>query len=139
MPEEDVVAQDEAGRTAGKEAGADDKRLREPFWAALLRIGEGQSDPAPVTEKLLEAGQIARGGDDEDVPDARHHQRGQRVVDHGLVVHGEKLLADGLRGRIQPGSGPSRQNDALHRGSSFNSKPPTRRYELVWARCPEIP
>src|SRR3546814_16034718 len=55
--------------------------------------------------------------DDEDVPDARQHKRGQGVVDHRLVVDRKQLLADDMRHRMQPGAGPAGENYALqHRG-----------------------
>ena len=41
-------------------------------------------------------------------------QRGERVVDQGLVVDRHQLLAHDPRGRIEPGARATRQHDALH-------------------------
>ena len=54
-----------------------------------------------------------RGGDDQDIPDARQHEGGQRVVDHRFVVNREQLLADQTGEWIEPRSCPARENDSL--------------------------
>jgi hypothetical protein len=53
-------------------------------------------------------------GDDQNVPDSRQHQRAQRIVDHRLVVDGQKLLADDGRHRHQTGAAAAGENDPLH-------------------------
>ena len=45
----------------------------------------------------MERGGIVRGGDDEDIGDTRQNKGGQRVVDHGFVIYGGKLLARAQR------------------------------------------
>jgi hypothetical protein len=68
---------------------------------------------AAVAQQGFEARGVLRGADQQDVADAGQHQRGQRVIHHGLVVHRQQLLADGQRGRVQPGAGSAGQDDAL--------------------------
>ena len=51
-------------------------------------------------------GRSVGGGDDQDVPDARQHEGGQRVVDHGLVVDRQQLLGGHERERVQAGADP---------------------------------
>jgi hypothetical protein len=43
---------------------------------------------------------IGRCGDEQDVPNARQHQRRQRIVDHRFVINREQLFADHARDRI---------------------------------------
>ena len=83
---EDVVAQDQGARLAGDEVLADGERLGESVRARLLGVGQVHAVARAVPEQALEVGQVRRRGDDQDVPDARQHEGGQRVVDHGLVV-----------------------------------------------------
>jgi hypothetical protein len=54
-----------------------------------------------------------RRGDDQDFIDPCQHQNGQRIIDHGLVVDRQQLLADGAGHRIEPGAQTSGQDDAL--------------------------
>lgn len=83
---EDVVAEHEGARLAGDELLADGERLRQAVGARLLGVGEVHAVARAVPEQALEVGQVRRRGDDQDVPDSRQHEGGQRVVDHGLVV-----------------------------------------------------
>ena len=69
----------------------------------------------PVAEQPPEAGQVVRGADQQDLPDAGEHQRRQRVVDHRLVVDREQLLRHRPGDRVQPGAGAAGEDDALHR------------------------
>ena len=47
---------------------------------------------ASVPQQGLKPRRIRGGGDDENVLDACQHEGGQGVIDHGLIVDGEKLL-----------------------------------------------
>ena len=67
-----------------------------------------------VTQEPLEARQVVRRGDDEDVADAREHEGADGVVDHRLVVNWQQLLADALGYRVQSGAGASGKNNAFH-------------------------
>ena len=111
---EDVVAEHEGARLAGDELLADGEGLRQAVRARLLGVGEVHAVARAVPEQALEVGQVGRRGDDQDVPDARQHEGGQRVVDHGLVVDRQQLLGGHERERVQAGSGPAGEDDALH-------------------------
>ena len=91
----DVVAQYQRGRGPANEVGAEDKRLGQPVRAGLNRVADIDTPLAAVPQQLTEGFLVAGRGDDQDIPDAGQHQGGQRVVDHGLVVHRHQLLADG--------------------------------------------
>src|SRR3546814_4283506 len=45
---------------------------------------------------------------------AAEHQRRQRIIDHRLVEHGQKLLRDRQGRGIQPRAATAGENDALH-------------------------
>lgn len=111
---EDVVTEHEGARLAGDELLADGEGLRQAVGARLLGVGQVHAVARAVPEQALEVGQVGRGGDDQDVPDARQHEGGQRVVDHGLVVDRQQLLGGHERERVQARAGPAGEDDAFH-------------------------
>ena len=111
---EDVVAQHERARLTVNELLADGEGLRQAVGARLLGIGEVHAVARAVPEQALEVGEVGRRGDDQDVPDASQHEGAERVVDHGLVVDRQQLLGGHERERVQAGSGPAGEDDALH-------------------------
>lgn len=112
---EDVVPQHERARLAVDELLADGEGLRQAVRRGLLSVGQVHAVARAVPEQALEVGQVGRRGDDQDVPDARQHEGGQRVVDHGLVVDRKQLLGGHERERVQAGAGPAGEDDAFHR------------------------
>ena len=125
---EDVVAEHQGARLAGDEVLADGEGLREAVGARLLGVGEVHAIARAVPEKALEVGQVGRRGDDQDVPDARQHEGGQRIVDHGLVVDRQQLLGGHERERVQARAGPAGEDDAFH---SITSKVSERKNKSV--------
>ena len=111
---EDVVAEHECARLAVDELLADGEGLGQAVGARLLGVGEVDAVARAVPEQALEVGQVGRRGDDQNVPDARQHEGGQRVVDHGLVVDRQQLLGGHERERVQAGAGPAGEDDAFH-------------------------
>lgn len=116
---EDVVAEHERARLAGDELLADGEGLRQAVGARLLGVGQVHAVARAVPEQALEVGQVGRRGDDQDVPNARQHEGGQRVVDHGLVVDRQQLLGGHERERVQAGAGPAGEDNAFHIKISF--------------------
>lgn len=112
---EDVVAEHQGARLSADEVLADGEGLRQAVRRGLLRVGEVHAVARAVPEQALEVGQVRRRGDDQDVPDARQHEGGQRVVDHGLVVDRQQLLGGHERERVQARAGPAGEDDAFHR------------------------
>ena len=104
MAEEDVVAQHERAGPAGDEFLADQKGLGQALGARLLPIRESQAELRPVAEKVPEPGQVLGRADDQNIPDAGHHQDGKRVIDHRLVIDRQKLLADDPGDGKKPGA-----------------------------------
>ena len=111
---EDVVAEHQGARLAVDEVLSDGEGLGQAVRARLLCVGEVHAVARAVPEQALEVGQVGRRGDDQDVPDARQHEGGQRVVDHGLVVDRQQLLGGHERKRVQARAGPAGEDDAFH-------------------------
>lgn len=111
---EDVVAEHQRARLAGDEPLADGERLRQAVRTRLLGVGQVHAVARAVPEQALEVGEVGRRGDDQDVPDARQHEGGQRVVDHWFVVDRQQLLGGHERERVQAGAGPAGEDDAFH-------------------------
>ena len=125
---EDVVAEHQRARLAGDEVLADREGLRQAVRARLLGVGQVHAVARAVPEQALEVGEVRRRGDDQDVPDARQHEGGQRVVDHGLVVDRQQLLGGHERERVQAGAGTAGEDDAFH---SITSKVSERKNKSV--------
>ena len=113
---EDVVAQYQRGRVVADEIATDDEGLRQTVGGGLHGVLDVQSPAGTVAEQLFKAWRVLRRRDEQDVADARQHQRGERVVDHRLVVDRQQLLGYGERGRVQPGAGAAGEDDAFAGG-----------------------
>ena len=79
----------------------------------LHRVVQGDAELSAVAEQSPEQRLLLRPGDDEDVANACHHQRGERVVDHRLVVDGQQLLACDASEGMEPGAGAAGENDSF--------------------------
>ena len=111
---EDVVAQHQRTGLAGDELLADGEGLGQAVGRGLLGVGEVHAEAGAVAQQPLEVGQVGRRGDDQEVLDARQHEGGQRIVDHGLVVDRQQLLGGHERERVQARAGPAGEDDAFH-------------------------
>lgn len=111
---EDVVTQDEGNGVAPDEAGADDEGLCQTVGMLLDGVGDRESDLRSIAQQLFKGGDVARGGDDENVPDTREHQRRKRVINHRLVVDRKQLLGNSARSGEQACTRAARKNDSFH-------------------------
>ena len=111
---EDVIAQNQCARFASNKFLADDECLRQAIGRRLFRVGKRHAKLGAIAQQTLEIGQIGRRGNDQNVLDARHHQHGERVVDHGLVVHRQQLLAGHRGERVQARSATTCKYYAFH-------------------------
>mgnify|MGYP000172639273 CR=1 FL=1 len=116
---EEVVAEHEGAGAVADEVFADDEGLGEAVGAGLDGVLQREAPLAAVAQQLLKAWRVLRGADDEDVADARQHEGAERVVDHGLVVHRQQLLADGQGGRVQARARAAGQDDAFALGGGW--------------------
>ena len=92
---------------------ADEKRLRDAFGLGLHGVLEIDAEARSVAEEFCEARRVLRGGDDQDVANPGQHQRGQRIVDHRLVVDRQQALADRMGDGIEARARASGEDDAL--------------------------
>ena len=111
---EDVVAQRQGHTFAGHEVPADDERLRQPFGLGLRGVVQRDAPLRAVAQEPLERRLVLGRGDDQDVANARQHERGQRVIDHRLVVDRHELLRHRQRHGIEARAGAAGEDDALH-------------------------
>lgn len=81
--------------------------LRETVRRGLYGIAQLHAELVPVAQQGLKARRVLRRGDDEDVPDMREHERGQGVIDHGLVVDREQLFGCNHGEGVQPRARPA--------------------------------
>src|SRR5207248_2763014 len=79
----------------------------------LLGVLEIQADVGPVAQEVAKTGQVLRGGNEQNVADPGQHQRRERVIHHGLVEDGEKLLARDEGQRVEARTGAAREDDTL--------------------------
>ena len=112
---EDIVSQHHAGGIVSDEFTADDESLGQTVRRRLFRISEVNTIIGTVPQQPLESRQVMRRGDDEDIPDSGHHQHGDRIVDHRLIVDGQELLGDSFRDGIEAGSTAAGEHDSFHR------------------------
>ena len=82
----------------------DDEGLCKSVGGWLFRIFETHTEVGAVAKQSLEARQVVRRGDDQDLTDACEHQRGDRVVDHGFVENGDQLLANAFGDGVEAGA-----------------------------------
>src|SRR5690606_19868627 len=95
------------------ELTAQDESLRQTIGTWLHAVGKIHAPPATIAEQLLKPRCILRSTDDQHVAHASQHQRGQRIVDHRLVIDRQQLLADRERGRVQTCTGTAGEDDSL--------------------------
>ena len=78
------------------------------------RVIDHEPELRSIAKQSLEGPRILRGGDDEDFPNTRLNERGERVINHRLVINGHELLRDALGNRVEPRAGTAGQDDAFH-------------------------
>jgi hypothetical protein len=92
---------------------------------------------ATVAREALEERQIVGRGEQQDVPDARQHQRRERVIHHPLVINRQQPFADSQHHRMQPCAAAAGQNNPFPCHSSKLARFEKRRQRNVFqrARC----
>ena len=129
---EDVVAQDERTALAREELLPDQERLCESLRFRLHGVRDGDAPLRAIAEQPPEVRIVLRRRDHEDVPDAREHQRRQRVVDHRLVVDRHQLLRHRDRQRVKARPRAARQDNSLtNHSSALIHKIQRRRHALL--------
>ena len=111
---EEVVAEYQGAVIITDKRFTDQKGLCYALGRGLHGIFEAQAQRAAVAEKPAVEVDVIGGRNDQDFPYVRHHEHGQRVVDHRLVENGDDLFRYGQGLRVQTPSVSTRKNDALH-------------------------
>ena len=111
---EDVIAQDHGAAVVANELFAQNEGLCQTVRRGLNFILQMDAVLAAITQQRLKARRISGGGDDQDILNARQHEGGQRIVDHGLIVDRQQLLAGDHGQRVKPGAGTAGKNDTFH-------------------------
>ena len=88
-----------------------------PGRAALYIAGAGRTGCHP--QQRFKARRIGWGGNDQDILDACQHQSRQRVIDHGLIIHRQKLLGCDHGQRVQAGTSTAGEDDTFHDDAPF--------------------
>ena len=89
---EDVVPQNHGAAVLPDKFLAQNKRLSQPVRGGLYLIGQVDAKLTAVSQQPLKVGQILRGRNNQNIPDSRQHQGGQRIKNHWLIIHRQKLL-----------------------------------------------
>jgi len=114
MAPKEIIAQDKRNGVVLNETLSDEERFGNAARSVLDCIGNGEAEMLSFSKKSLKAGEIFRGGDDENIADIRLHENGERIVDQGFVVDREELFRCGLRHGIETAAFASCKDDPLH-------------------------
>ena len=76
--------------------------FRKPARLVLRREAESYSEFAAVAKQLLKAALVVWRRDDQYIANIGHHKRGQRIIDHRLVVDRQELLRNYKCQRVKP-------------------------------------
>ena len=111
----DVVPEDQAGAIVSDELLADDEGLGQAVRRRLLGVLETDAIVRTVPEQAAEARQVLRCRNNQNLPDAGLEQDGHRIIDHRLVIDGQKLLGNPFGDGVKTGSGSSGKYDSFHK------------------------
>ena len=100
--------------------------MRQAIRAGLLSITEIHAIIAAIAQQATKTRQIIRGGNNEDIPDPRQHEHGDRIIHHRLIEDRQQLLADAFGDGVESGAGSTGQYDAFHSRMYFISHLPSR-------------
>jgi hypothetical protein len=110
----DVITQDERDLVFAHKGFGNDKGLGNTAGFELFAIFDGNAETQAVAEKLFEARQVVRRRNKAKFANAALDERGQRIINHRLVVDRLELLTGDKRERIQPRPGAAGEDDAFH-------------------------
>src|SRR5882724_11664033 len=113
FPVKNVIAQNEGRSGVANEFSADQKSLGDSFRLWLLGVFDPNTKLRAIAQIVSKHRQIFRRGNDQDLPQAAEHQRGQWVANHWFVVDREKLLADDLSEREKTCPGATGKKNGL--------------------------
>ena len=85
MTGKDVVTQHHSHRIISNKIGANDKGLCQSIRRRLNSIGQVYTKLVSITQQVLEARDILRCGNNQNVTDASVHQNGHRIINHRFI------------------------------------------------------
>ena len=109
-----VVSENQTYRGVADKPFTDNERLRQTFWPGLHRIGQVHPELTTVAQYPVKGRLVLWRGNNENVLNTRQHKYRQRVVNHGLVIDGEQLLAHAQRDGVKTRALASCKYDPLH-------------------------
>src|SRR5271165_1098761 len=102
MAIENIVAEDQRHMIAPDKIPPYGEGFRKPARLVLRRKAESYSEFAAVAKQLLKAALVVWRRDDQYIANIGHHKRGQRIIDHRLVVDRQELLRNYKCQRVKP-------------------------------------
>ncbi len=99
---EQIVAQDQPDAIAADEVATDDEDLGDAARLGLHGVADREPPLPAIAEQPAIRVLVLRIDDQQDLAAARQHQRGERVVDHRLVVDRQELLVRSPCHRVKP-------------------------------------
>ncbi len=114
VPVEKIVAEDKDGLVIFDEVCTDAESVYDAFRVFLDFVMEFNSPLLAVSEEIFESGLIARGSNNENIFDAGTYEGVNRIINHGFVVDGHELFADGESKRTKAGATAAGENDGFH-------------------------
>ena len=112
---DDVISENHADLLAVGEMLGQGQRIGDAAFPLLICVVEViEAELLAVGEQAKEISGIAPTGDQQNVANSRLDQRLDRVIDHRLVVDGEKMFVGDFRQRVQTAPRSARQNNAFH-------------------------
>ena len=110
---EDVVAQHQCTGGTVQKGFANQKCLCQTVRAGLYGVFQRQPPLTAIAQQLFKTRRVLRRADDQNLANTRQHQRAQRVINHGLVIHRQQLLADRQGCGMQARARAACQNNAF--------------------------
>ena len=99
---ENIIAQNHSTRFPGNEFFTENKGLSQSIWRRLHLITQMDTITGPISQEPFKIRQIRRRRNNQNIPNPSQHQRRQRIINHGLIIHRQQLLRRHHRQRIQP-------------------------------------
>ncbi len=109
-----IVAENQGHVVLADERLRDQKRLGDALGSGLFAIFDGESPLRAVAQQLAEARQVRRRRNQAELADAALDQRGERIINHRLVIDRLQLFAGHEGQGKQPRTGAAGQDDAFH-------------------------
>src|SRR5579871_20703 len=113
VPIKNVVAQDQRTRAVAQKSFADQEGLCDALRLGLNRILQPDSILRAVPQQGPKPRHVVGSRDDQNFPNAREHERAERVINHRFVVDRQQAFAHSLRDWVQARARTAGENDSF--------------------------